>query len=229
MEDNNLNKIESEWDQYWLRSSKKKSINKIYDFFAYIYRNFLIGPSFKYYMYKHFNKNSDILHAGCGGGEVDKFIVKNFNITAVDISSRALDLYNKINPNVIVKKSNIFNMNLDKKKFDGIYNLGVIEHFNAKKFLELMIHFKEHLNKNGKIILFWPPKYGLSVIALHIIHFIINKIFKMKLKLHPDEPFKYTNRKQVEKILQPIGLKITDTYFNFRDAFTYKIIVIKLI
>ena len=47
-----------------------------------------------------------------------------------------------------------------------------------------MIHFKEHLNKNGKIILFWPPKYGLSVIALHIIHFIINKIFKMKLKLH---------------------------------------------
>ena len=85
--------------------------------------------------YKHFNKNSDILHAGCGGGEVDKFIVKNFNITAVDISSRALDLYNKINPNVIVKKSNIFNMNLDKKKFDGIYNLGVIEHFNAKKFL----------------------------------------------------------------------------------------------
>ena len=61
MEDNNLNKIEGEWDQYWLRSSKKKSINKIYDFFAYIYRNFLIGPSFKYYMYKHFNKNSDIL------------------------------------------------------------------------------------------------------------------------------------------------------------------------
>ena len=56
MEDNNLNKIEGEWDQYWLRSSKKKSINKIYDFFAYIYRKFLIGPSFKYYMYKHFNK-----------------------------------------------------------------------------------------------------------------------------------------------------------------------------
>ena len=116
MEDNNLNKIESEWDQYWLRSSKKKSINKIYDFFAYFYRNFLIGPSFKFYMGKHFKKNSNILHAGCGGGEVDKFIVKNYNITAVDISSRALDLYNKINPGVIVKKNDIFNMNLDKKK-----------------------------------------------------------------------------------------------------------------
>ena len=51
----------------------------------------------------------------------------------------------------------------------------------------------------------------------------------MKLKLHPDEPFKYKNKKQVEKILQPIGLKITNIYFNFRDAFTYKIIVIELV
>lgn len=229
MEDSNLNKIENEWDQYWLRSSKKKSINKIYDFFAYIYRNFLIGPSFKHYMLKNFKKHSEILHAGCGGGEVDRFIANDYQITAVDISARALDLYKKINPKVIVKKSDIFNMNLNKKKFDGIYNLGVIEHFNTKKFLELMMHFKIHLKKNGKIILFWPPKYGLSVIVLHVIHFIINKILKIKLKLHPDEPFKYESKKKVEKILQPIGLRITNTHFNFKDAFTYKIIVIESI
>lgn len=223
-----LKKIEEEWDIYWIKSSKKSNIRKYYDFVASFYRNYLIGPSFKYYIKKNFKKNTELLHAGCGGGEVDSFITHNYKITAVDISTQALKLYKKINPNVSILKSDIFDMNLNENKFEGIYNLGVIEHFNEQKFIELMLHFKKHLKKNGKIILFWPPKFGLSVIALHLIHFFINKVFRLKIKLHPEEPFKYESKNKLKKILEPIGYKIKNTHFNYRDAFTYCIIIIEL-
>ena len=223
-----LKKIEDEWDVYWKKSSKKNNIKKYYDFIASLYRNYLIGPSFRYYIKKNFKINTDLLHAGCGGGEVDTFITNNYRITAVDISSQALKLYKEMNPNVLTRKSDIFEMNLHNKKFDGIYNLGVIEHFDQQKFIELMLHFKTHLKKNGKIILFWPPKFGLSVIALHIIHFFINKVFRLKVKLHPDEPFKYESKSKLKKILEPMGFRIRDTHFNYKDAFTYCVITIEL-
>jgi 2-polyprenyl-3-methyl-5-hydroxy-6-metoxy-1,4-benzoquinol methylase len=228
MKNKNIKVVESEWDEYWYRSLRKNKINKFYDRCAYFYRNFLIGPSFKYYINKYFSKNADLLHAGCGGGEIDNFVIKNFNITAVDISSNALKLYEKLNPKIVTKKMDIFDMNLSHKKFDGIYNLGVVEHFNEEQFIELMKHFKTHLKSNGKIVLFWPPKYGFSVIVLHIIHFIINKILKFNIKLHPDEPFKYHSRSKLENIIKPIGLKVNKTHFNYMDAFTYSIIIIEL-
>ena len=229
MKKNNPHKIESEWDEYWLTSNRKGIIRKIYDLFARFYRNFLIGPSFKFYMNKYFSKNSQLLHAGCGGGEVDNFVIDHYTITAVDISSEALSLYIKINPETNILKMNIFDMNLNNNKFDGIYNLGVVEHFSKNQFEEMMLHFKSHLKKTGKIILFWPPKYGLSVIALKLIYFIINKILRIKIQLHPDEPFLYNNRLELEKILKPLGLKITNSHFNYKDAFTHVIVVIELV
>ena len=84
------------WDEYW---SKKKS-KKIYDFIAYYYRNLLIRPSLDYHINKFFKKKSLILHAGCGGGQVDENIIKIINIHALDISPNALKVYENNNPKV---------------------------------------------------------------------------------------------------------------------------------
>ena len=53
---------------------------------------------------------------------------------------------------------NIFNLKKSKQKnFDGIYNLGVMEHFLEDDILKILNEFNKVLKINGKIILFWPP------------------------------------------------------------------------
>ena len=225
-----ISNIEKEWDIYWEKSPSKKLVRKLYDTIASFYRKYLIGPTFKEHIKKNLLNNCELLHAGCGGGEVDSFIIDDYNITAVDISSNALELYKKINKDkAIMIKSNIFNMDFNGKKFDGIYNLGVVEHFVEKEFIAFLEHIKMHLSSDGKIILFWPPSYGLSVIALHLIHFFINIFLKRKIKLHSDEPFKFTSLKKVKKTIKPIGLEIVDKSFSYKDAFTYVVLVLKRI
>lgn len=43
------------------------------------------------------------------------------------------------------------------------------------------------VKKGGKIVMFWPPTEGLTVNVLDSAHFVLNKILKKNIKLHPDE------------------------------------------
>jgi SAM-dependent methyltransferase len=165
-----------------------------------------------------------LLHAGCGGGEVDKKIVSDFRVTALDISPNALELYRAKNPGVDAVIANIFDLSKLRDKFDGVYNLGVMEHFSPVEIVEILKQFHGVLKPGGKIVLLWPPVYGLSVIALHIIHFVLNRVMRRNIQLHPLEPTKVSSRRQVESYLSAAGFRLRSMQFGPRDAFTYVVI-----
>lgn len=219
--------IEEEWDIYWNRSKDKVYERKLFDFVASFYRNYLIGPYLKKIISKHFKKKQKLLHAGSGGGEVDRFIIDDYNIKAIDISSNALKIYKSLYQNSEVQKVDLFDLSHIKEKYDGIYNLGVMEHFSETEIVQILKQLKLKLNRNGKIILFWPPVYGLSVIGLHIIHFVLKYLFRKKTKLHADEPNKVKSKKQLLRYCTDSNLKIINTYFGISDAFTYYVVVLK--
>ena len=51
-------------------------------------------------------------------------------------------------------QGSVFKTNFENKKFDGIYNLGVMEHFNLQD-IENLNEFNRILKDDGKIILFF--------------------------------------------------------------------------
>jgi hypothetical protein len=83
------------------------------------------------------------------------------------------------------------------------------------------------LKPNGKIILFWPPRFGPTVIFLNSTHFILNNIFKRNIRLHPDEISLIKSKKHVENVLKEAGFKLDKLYFGPRDLFTYRVVVAK--
>jgi len=75
------------------------------------------------------------------------------------------------------------------------------------------------------LVLFWPPVYGLSVIALKIIHFVLNQILRRNIQLHPPEPSKVRSRRQIQELLYESDFDLKSFSFGIRDAFTYAVIV----
>jgi len=212
------------WDDYW---SRKKS-NLIYDIIAYLYRVFLIRPSLNYHIFKFFKNNDLLLHAGCGGGQVDKHISKKMHIHAFDISKKALNLYKKNNySNIKLVQGSIFHTEFIDKKFDGIYNLGVMEHFDLNDINIILNEFKRILKDEGTIVLFWPHKKGISVNFIKVIRYLIFRLFKLKIKLHPDEITYVESKKQIKEILNKNNLKLVYYYFGIIDLFTQSVIVAK--
>jgi ubiquinone/menaquinone biosynthesis C-methylase UbiE len=213
-----------EWEDYW--SKQKKANSPVYNLIAEFYRKFIIKRTLNYFMKRYFQPGSKILHAGCGSGQVDTDVVKLFSVTALDISSNALKIYKKTNKNRgEAVLGSIFKIPAKDESFDGIYNLGVMEHFTKGDIHKILLEFKRVLKPNGRLIIFWPPEFGATVIALKAVHFILNDILKRKAQLHPPEITRVKSRKHAKKIFEEAGFKVIKYSFSIRDLFTHSIII----
>ena len=212
------------WDMYW--KGKQHAHSKVYDSIAEFYRKFIIKKSLNYFINQHFKPGTKVLHAGCGSGQVDVDIVKNFSITAMDISAPALEIYQKTN-SVGCKTvlGSILKTSFEAGTFDGIYNLGVMEHFSTQEIQTILLEFKRILKAQGKIVLFWPHENGSSVTFLKFVHFILNNIFKKNIKLHPDEISRLKSKQHAQNIIEQSGLVFVDYYFGPKDLFTQAVVV----
>jgi SAM-dependent methyltransferase len=217
---------EKDWDEYW---TKKQTISQtVYRLIASFYRQYIIKRSLNHFIEKEFKTGAKLLHAGSGSGQVDEDIIKKYEITALDISSEALKLYKFYNGvKAKLMLASIFDIKAKPATFEGIYNLGVMEHFTRQEDIKILKEFKRVLKPNGKIILFWPPRFGPTVIFLNSTHFILNNIFKRNIRLHPDEISLIKSKKHVENVLKEAGFKLDKLYFGPRDLFTYRVVVAK--
>lgn len=215
---------EKDWDKYWTK--KKTPSQSIYRLIASFYRQFIIKRLLNYFINQEFKEKDFLLHAGSGSGQVDENIAKKFDITALDISSEALKIYKTVNgSNSKVLKASVFDIPVKNETFDGIYNLGVHEHFTGSENIKIFAQFRRILKPNGKLVLFWPPKYGLSVMFLNSLHFVLNELLRRNIRLHPNEVSLIGSKKQVESLLKDCGFKLTRFYFGPKDLFTYCVVV----
>jgi dolichol-phosphate mannosyltransferase len=216
---------EQEWDIYWKK--QKNAGNFLYDSIASFYRTFIIKPTLNHFIKKYFSPGSSLLHAGCGSGQVDTDISKKFKVTAMDVSINALKINKKVHKNRCkLLKGDIFAIPLSEESVDGIYNLGVMEHFTQEDIQRILKEFHKVLKENGKIVIFWPPEFGSSVTFLKMVKFGLEKIFRKKdVKIHPDEISRIQSREQAIKIFEKADFNVLEYYFGPRDFFTHSIII----
>jgi dolichol-phosphate mannosyltransferase len=213
-----------DWNSYW--ASKGKPTLLVYDLIAAFYRKFIIRPLLNYFILKYFNGDSRLLHAGCGSGQVDKDIGEKIQISALDISPEALSIYRKSNKNYReLIHGSIFDMPIQSGSLDGIYNLGVMEHFTEAEVMQILREFYRTLKPGGYIILFWPPEFGASVMFLKFVHYVLNNVLKKNIMLHPPEITRVHTKRQTRGYLDQSGFEMKEYAFGPRDLFTYAVIV----
>jgi dolichol-phosphate mannosyltransferase len=214
-----------EWDAYWLAKDKPASL--LYDLIAVFYRKFIIRRIVNHFIPKYFPAGGQILHAGCGSGQVDTDIAGKMSVCALDISPQALAIYRKSQPQVThLIHASIFDIPVPDGTYDGIYNLGVMEHFTEEDIEKILKEFHRVLKPGGRITLFWPPAYGLTVRFLSVVHWILHRTGNNKtLKLHPDEITHVRSKQQIQRYFDSAGFSLVRFYFGIRDLFTYTVIV----
>jgi len=213
------------WDEYW--QSQKSSNRLFYDAAAAFYRKFIIKRALNYFVIKYFKKTSNVLHAGCGSGQVDTDLREYVSLTGLDISEKALSLYKKIHGDKCkAVYGSIFDLPYENSTVDGIYNLGVMEHFTEEEIDCILKEFGRVLGAEGRLVIFWPPEYGLSVAFFKFLKLIFNKILlKKDVKFHPVEITRIRSKKHAQAVFERNGFKVLRYSFSLRDMFTYAIIV----
>ena len=174
------------WDEYW--EKKKRATSVVYDIIAAIYRNLIIKPQLNRFIRKHFAKGSQLLHAGCGSGQVDSQIQREMLITEADISAAALTMCRRHNHWVHqVIQTDIMDLPFPDGSFDGAYNLGVMEHFTEEEIRKVLLQLHRVIKPHGKMVIFWPHARATSVLVLNWVHWVLNHILRQNVRLHPAE------------------------------------------
>lgn len=212
------------WNDYW--SGKKKSGGIVYDIIAEFYRKVLIRPLLNRFIRQTFAKGASVLHAGCGSGQVDRDIRNDIAITALDISQNALEIYRRENGDRCrLLHGSIFSIPLPDSSMDGVYNLGVMEHFSEEDIGQILAEFKRVLRPHGQMVIFWPPEFGVSVLFFKALKFGLKVLTRRDFKFHPDEICRVRSREHVTRIFEAAGCRVKEYYFGPRDLFTYSVIV----
>lgn len=215
----------NEWDEYWNKAPETR--NRVYDQIAVFYRRYIIRPYLKRFISRYFAGKPAVLHAGCGGGQVEEGIIDPGSVIGLDISVNALALYKKNHPGSDLILGNIMATGFRDGSFDGIYNLGVMEHFSEDEIHRILTEFYRVLKKEGVIVLFWPPGYGATVMFLRGVHFLYNSVLKKNVRLHPLEPGLIRSRSHVEMLVTRAGFRMRSYDFGIGDLFTYAVVVLE--
>lgn len=211
-----------EWDQYW--SEKQEKSGALFDRIADFYRRRIIPRLLEFFLRRNYNEGALLLHAGCGSGRVDRDVSKMFRLVSLDIAMPAL----KINTSsAALLQGDILKLPVRAGAFDGVYNLGVMEHFTEEEIVKILREFSRVTKPHAKVTLFWPPVFGTSEIFLKSVHFILNNILKRNIKLHPDEITRIKSKSHIKSICDKAGFKIADYYFGSKDFFTHVVLTLK--
>lgn len=212
------------WDEYW--QSKDKKRGKVYDTVAEFYRKHIIRPSLNHFIRKYFVRGASLLHAGCGSGQVDADIRHYVSITGLDLSQNALAIYRRENGELCkTLHGSIFQIPLPDQTMDGVYNLGVLEHFNEAEIAKILKEFRRVLKEDGKLVAFWPPEFGASVLFFKGLKTTLEFAFRRPFKFHPDEICRLRSKQHAYAILERAGFEVLEYAFGFRDYFTYSVVV----
>ena len=213
-----------EWDGYWKR--KPSWTGLLYEVAAAIYRQAVIRPNLERALRRAFPRGARLLHAGCGSGQVDEHLHGEFQIAAADISPEALSLYSRNNPGARrLDHADIFALPYADGEFDGVYNLGVVEHFPRQHIVRMLQEFRRTLKPGGKVVIFWPHRRAPSVMFLGAVHFCLRRIFKSRTQLHPPEVSLLTGKRCARESLEEAGFECAGYQYGFRDGFIQAVVV----
>ena len=212
------------WDAYWGTKDRKSGV--VYEVIAAIYRNGVIKRRLRWAVRRNFAPGSALLHAGCGSGQVDVDLQHEMKLTAIDISPGALELYRRNNPRAVrVEHASVFDLPYADDEFDGAYNLGVVEHFTHDEIRAIFRELKRVIRPGGQVVIFWPHRWASSVIVLKFVHWVLNRVLKRHVQLHPPEISLVRSRKMAYALLRDAGLEPVRYTFDVRDFFVQAVVV----
>jgi dolichol-phosphate mannosyltransferase len=192
-----------EWDAYWSRPTDR--VGLAYQVIAALYRRRVIKRNLERAVRRHFAPGAHLLHAACGSGQVDVDLHRDVRITAVDLSAPALERYARNNRRAHrVEQATLFDLPFAADTFDGVYNLGVLEHFWPPQLNALLTELHRVLKPGGRLLAFWPHRLGSSVLVLHTAGALLRRLGRAE-KLHPDEVSLVRSRGDAERMLAAAG------------------------
>lgn len=212
-----------DWSEHWSSENQKSFSQKFFSF----YRKAVFARTVSFFCNKYFPKNGIFVEAGCGTAETSLRIDKQKGgrkLIAADIVLPVLSHCHPVMDECVC--SDIFDLPFASDSIDGIWNVGVMEHFTQAEINTILSEFHRVLKSNQRIILLIPGEDSPPQKILRVLEKIINFRRKEKtFRFHPPEISQMKSKKAGCEMLSRNKFVLEKYEFGWRSLFAFKVLV----
>ncbi len=218
-DDNEIN----QWDKHWDRSKQEALSQKFFS----IYRKTVCARTVRHFINRYFNTTGIFVEAGSGTSETSSRINKHGSQRTLVALDAIFPVLERCHPIMDVRVcASIFHLPFCENSIDGIWNVGVMEHFTHEQIDQIMLQFYRVLKQKGTVILFWPAANSIPPKLLHFAENIINKTKQKKdFRFHPPEISQLQSTRECHDVLRRNGFKVSHIDFGLRSLMAFKTII----
>ncbi len=211
-----------DWTDHWRDARQQTAAQR---FFSW-YRKEVFSRTVRYYCHRYFPEHGVFLEAGSGTSEtsmrLDKLGGKRVFI-ALDIVPSVLK---RCHPVMDVRLAgDIVQLPFPSNSLDGLWNVGVMEHFTHEEIDRILTEFRRVLKQEARLILFWPGRDSLPQKMLSGIQSLIHLLGRKEFRFHPPEISQLRSLREGRRILERNGFRPLDLAFGLRSLFAFKVLV----
>ncbi|MFH1331686.1 MAG: class I SAM-dependent methyltransferase [archaeon] len=203
---------ESNWNAHW-KNLNRSFLNKVFVFF----RANVIANDVAKSLDENFPHDGVFLDSGSGTSQTSVKIPKRGRkFVAMDIA----DIIFHDQPKIVDYRVNgdVLRLPFRDNSLDGIWNVGLMEHFRQGELDVILNEFNRVLKRGGKAVLFWPPRYGPVALLIRFL-----SVFRM----FPEEPSLIKSKRWVKGVVERNGFSLVDVKWPLRGALIHHTVVIK--
>ena len=215
----------ADWAQHWAQGNQESLAQKFFSF----YRKAVFSRTVGYFVNRHFPDQGVLVEAGAGTSETSIRIKKPNHgrvLVAVDLVIPVLEKNHSIMD--IKMAGDIFHLPFHDNSIDGLWNVGVMEHFTHSEIDRIMREFRRVLKPGAPILLLWPGTSSLPQRALRRVERIVNRgkpAGSDEFRFHPPEISQLSSTDEGRNVLERNGFSTVEIDPGFKSLMAFITVV----
>jgi SAM-dependent methyltransferase len=211
------------WDRFWTSHFTSASAHGALSFI----RKNLIARGLRRLFARYFPEQGIFVEMGSGSSETSaRLTAAGRTLICLDFSLPPLLRARTMPPISQAVQGDLYRLPFADDSLDGLWNLGVMEHFTEAELEVILEEFRRVLKPGGRCLLLWPPRIGWYKACAVGIETVLGLMKRKKVVLYPGELTLYTSRKRLEAWCGRHGFSVKRASHTPFDLFTYVVVVI---
>lgn len=211
------------WEEHWDATRKP---NSLFGWIASFVRVHVFSRALRHYALRYLRGNGPFLEAGCGSGESSiRLGAIGHPRIGLDFSRTALGTARSIPVFDAFLQGDIRRLPLRDASIGGIWNLGVLEHFDEPTGVRILSELRRVLTPGANAVIFWPPALGSSRLLVVPIEEVLSFLRGKQIRLFPGEVNRLRSLSHARRMLAAAGLEEQTIEFSPRALFIHAVVV----
>jgi SAM-dependent methyltransferase len=210
-----------DWTTHWSAENQRTLAQRFFS----VYRKSVFARTVAHFVNGYFPRSGVFLEAGSGTSETSHLIRKYDGARVLIAADIIVPVLRGCHPIMDLRAgADIFRLPFRAGSLDGIWNVGVMEHFLHDQIDRIMAEFHRVLKPGGVVILLWPATDSLPQKGLRLVERVVNSWKKQEvLKFHPDEISQLRSSEEGREVLRRNQFEVETIDWGLWSLMAFKV------